>query len=177
MASSSQKRSFAEYKLMTEATLPYKNLEELMDEENRQYHLLIEEIKEEAKYLREDTVEPLLKSIAKIDNQREILSKINEEIRDKLKMFANSSELKEDTLARSIPRQTYQKWQKHQREVSKLKERVRQLNLENKAFIQEILGYWKEIMGLITAPGKNLSYTGVKGSNQKVSPFFLNQKV
>lgn len=162
---------------MAEITGQFKGLEELMDEEIRQYHLLIGEIKEEAKYLRQDAVEPLLKSISKIDKQREILLKINEAMREKLKMFANSPEPKEDTLARSLPRQTYQKWQRHQREVTKLKERVQQLNLQNKAFIQEILGYWKEIMRLITTSGNNLSYTGAKGSNQKVSPLFLNQQV
>lgn len=162
---------------MTESIAQFKNLEELMDEEIRQFNLLIEEIKEEAKYLRQDAVEPLLKSINKIDKQREILLKINEAMREKIKMTVNSSELKEDTLARLLPRQTYQKWQRHQREVTELKERVQQLNQQNKTFIQEILRYWKEIMGLITTSGNNLSYTGAKGSNQKTNPFFLNQRV
>ena len=162
---------------MAEANGLFKGLEELMDEEIRQYNLLIEEIKEEAKYLRQDAVESLLKAIAKIDKLREILLKINEEMREKLKMAANSSALTEDTLARALPRQFYQKWQRHKKEVSKLKERVQQLNQQNKAFIEEILGYWKEIMGLITTSGNNLSYTMAKESNQKVSPFFLNQRV
>lgn len=162
---------------MAEAIGQFKDLEELMDEEIRQYNLLIEEIKEEAKYLRQDAVESLLKAIAKIDKLREILMKINEAMREKLKMAANSSALTEDTLARSLPSQFYQKWQRHQREVSKLKERVQQLNQQNKAFIEEILGYWKEIMGLITTSGNNLSYTMAKESNQKTSPFFLNQRV
>lgn len=162
---------------MVEFIGEFKGLEELMDEEIRQYNLLIEEIKEEARYLRQDAVEPLLKSINKIDKQREILLKINEAMREKLKMFANSSEAKEDTLAHALPWQTYQKWQKHQREVIKLKERVQQLNLQNKDFLQGILGYWKEIMGLITGSENNLSYTGAKESNQKVKPLFLNNQV
>lgn len=162
---------------MAEATMEFKSLEELMDKEIRQYNLLIGEIKEEAKYLRQDAIEPLLNSIAKIDKQREALLKINEAIREILKMAANSSVVTEDTLFRSLPRQFYQKWQRHQKEVTKLKERVRTLNQQNKAFIKEILVYWKEIMGLITASGNKLSYTVAKESKQKVSPFFLNQQV
>jgi len=162
---------------MAEATAHFKDLEELMDEEVRQYNLLIEEIKEEGKYLRQNAVEPLLKSIGQIEKQREILWKVNESMREKLKIVANSSELKEETVHHALPAQIYQKWQRHQKKVANLKERVRGLNLQNKTFIQEVLGYWKEIMELIATSVNNLSYARAKGINQQPNPFFLNRRV
>ncbi|MGB9697799.1 MAG: flagellar export chaperone FlgN [Thermodesulfobacteriota bacterium] len=162
---------------MEESTGQFKDLEELMVEEIRQYNLLIEKIKEEGQYLRQNSVELLLKSISQIDKQREILVKINETLRKELKRAANSSELKEEILAHALPLPIYHKWQRHQKEVAHLKERVHKLNLQNKAFIQEILAYWRELMDLIASSGSNLSYHWVKGNNPKTNPFFLNQRV
>lgn len=162
---------------MAEAIGQFKRLEDLMGEEIRQYNLLMAEIKEEAKYLQQDAAEPLQRSIAKIEKQREILLGLHEALRKEFYILTNSSELKEETLAALLPRQIYQKWQRHQQEVTRLKKRVRNLNLQNKAFLQEVLDYWQEIRRLIANSPNNLSYRGVQDNNRKVSPFLLNQRV
>lgn len=163
---------------MAERPWEYKSLEELMDEEIRQYEWLIEVIKEEGKYLRQGSVENLLKSISKIEKQREILLALHEAIRKKLQLATKSFGPTKENLARPLPRPVYQKWQKHQQELANLKERARILNLQNKSFLQEVLGYWKEFRQIITTPGNNLSYAGPRDDNsQKTNPFFLDQQV
>ncbi len=161
---------------MAEAKREFKGLEELMAEEIRQYNLLIEELKEEGKELRQNSVESLTKSINKIEEQRRILAALHEAVGKELKRATNSLELREEILARSLPGQIYQKWQRHQREIARLKERARQLNLQNKTFIQKVLSYWKEIRQLIANSGNNASYIWAN-SNQETKPLFLNRQV
>ncbi len=161
---------------MAEAKGEFKGLEELMAEEIRQYNLLIEELREEGKELRQNSIESLTKSVNKIEEQRKVLLALHEAMGKELKTITNSPEVKEEILARSLPEQVYEKWQRHQREIARLKERARQLNLQNKMFIQAVLSYCKEIRQLIANSGNNTSYIRAI-SNQETKPLFLNRQV
>ncbi len=155
---------------MTTTAAQWAGLEKLMAEEISEYHALIQEIKEEAKYLRENDLTSLMKSVNRMEKQREILLKINEKIREELKKVKETTPL---PCSVSI----FQKVQKHEKEIMSLQELARMLNLQNKSFLQEILGYWKEILGMIASSGKAETYAGAGAKNHPSNPCFLNRQV
>jgi|GEM_PF-2145189 flagellar biosynthesis/type III secretory pathway chaperone len=155
---------------MTTAAGQLAGLEKLMTEEINQYHALIQEIKEEAKYLRENDLASLMKSVNRMEKQREMLLKINERIREELKKVKETTPLPWSAAI-------FQRVQKHEKEIMSLKERARQLNLQNKSFLQATLGYWKEILGMLASSGKVETYAGAGAKNHPSNPCFLNRQV
>ena len=160
------------------------SLYQMMEEEIADYHLLIRELEQESKYLRQNTLEALMKSVQTIEIQTNEILKMNESIQQTIeKILIDLGEKeREKTLSSLIvvlPSLEHQKIKFYQGTLKRLKEWVAQVNARNKSFIQESLKCWKDLFSMLTHSTMEWPVY-VQNGGEKIPtppPYSLNQKV
>ncbi len=160
---------------------------QLLEQEILKYQKLIEALKRESEYLRRNVTEPLMDVLKEIGNETEVIFSLEEKIKECLGNILSHIGLKEDeftlsTLLPFLPISSQRKIHSYQRSLRELKVEVKQINDLNKAFIQECLTLWTDVVSTLIHPpieSQNYSYQGAKGG-RRISPYLpltLNREV
>jgi hypothetical protein len=160
------------------------NLYSLMEEEILQYHLLGEELKKQSECLRQSSTEGLIESLQSLEILTSAIRKIHESIPKTVEKLFNVLAPHEEkrSLSRLLslfPAGDSQRIGSYQKTLETLKKWSDRINERNKAYIQESLFYWKELVSLLTMPLADSSIYLQKGikSSPAPRPLSLNRKV
>ncbi len=159
-------------------------LYQMMEKEISLYHLLIQELEQEARYLRKNTPEALMKSVQAIEVQTAEILKLNASIQKTIeKILTDRGEMEMEktlsSLLRILPASEHQKIKLYQKTLKKMKGWVEQINTRNKSFIQESLNCWKDLFSMLTRSFIE-SPVYIRNGEKKISahfPYSLNQRV
>ncbi len=161
-----------------------KDLFSAMGEEILQYHLLGEELKKQSESLRQGSAEALLESLQSLEIITAAIRKIHESIPQTVeRMIAALVPLEEKKslshLLTLLPPGDSQRVESYQKTLERLKKWSDRINERNKAYIQESLSYWKELVSLLTLPLADSAVYVQKGikSSPAPRPYSLNRKV
>jgi len=158
------------------------DLNQLFNEEIKEYNGLIRDLNEESKYLREGLTEPLIKIVQSIEerihNIKEIEKRISERVSYLLNLVAGKKEGDGlSSLYPHLPREGQVCIDRFKRDLTQLKEKVKKANERNKWFAEEYLALLSEMIEVIINPStKNFSY-GKHGKHFSSSPITLNREV
>jgi flagellar biosynthesis/type III secretory pathway chaperone len=156
----------------------------MMEEEIFHYEKLVEELKREADFLRQGSPEELVRSVKAVALQVETIQQIHQSARERIEEILKSAGIEKKgknllNLMAFLPPGDSQKLRKYQGTLDKLREWVMQINTRNKAFIQNSLGYWRDILSLLnpsTAPATVYVQNGQKRPSAQ-RPLALDRKV
>jgi hypothetical protein len=156
----------------------------MMEEEIFHYEKLVEELKREADFLRQGSPEELVRSVKAVALQVETIQQIHQSARERIEEILKSAGIEKkgknlSNLMAFLPPGDSQKLRKYQGTLDKLREWVMQINTRNKAFIQNSLGYWRDIFSLLnpsTAPATVYVQNGQKRPSAQ-QPLALDRKV
>jgi hypothetical protein len=156
----------------------------MMEEEIFHYEKLVEELKKEADFLRQGSPEELVESVKAVALQVETIQQIHQSARERIEEILKSAGIEKkgknlSNLMAVLPPGDSQKLRKYQGTLHKLREWVMQISTRNKAFIQNSLGYWRDIFSLLnpsTAPATVYVQNGKKRPSAQ-QPLALDRKV
>ncbi len=162
-------------------------ISQLLEQEIRRYHPLIEVLKKESEYLRGGASEPLMNVVKEIEYHTEMILSLEDKLKEWVEKIFRCLSLREgkptlSTLLPFLPISARGKINSYQRTLWQLKEEVRQINDRNKAFIQEYLTFWNDLVSTLINPlieSQNYFHQKTIGNRNIVSslPFTLNREV
>jgi hypothetical protein len=132
-------------------------LTQLMDQEIASYHLIIDELKEEAECLRTGAIDSLVKVVKRIEQYTETLRRLQKLIQASIGRIFEvlGKDLLERTLshlAANLPPVHRMKMKFYQHTLTQLQDRVRPMNEKNKAFIREHLAFLGDLTSWLIHP-------------------------
>jgi hypothetical protein len=156
----------------------------MMEEEIRHHQNLLDEIRREAVYIRENSAEALLQSVHAIGEHAKAIASVQRNIQQKVKGILVSSGMDPDadslkSFFSLLPSADGRKMRMYQNSLERLKKWILEINQRNKSFIQDSLSYWKELFSMATGLRQQfLVY--VQNGQKKTSvyqPLSLDRKV
>ena len=134
-----------------------RTLFQLMDQQIASYHLIIDELKEEAECLRTGAIDSLVKVVKRIEHYTETLRRLQTPIQVSIgRVFEVLERDAEDKtlshLAANLPPVHRTKMKFYQHTLTQLQERVRPMNEKNKAFIREHLTFLGDLTSWLIHP-------------------------
>lgn len=160
---------------------------QLLGQEILRYQQLIEVLKKESEYLRRGASESLMSVIKEVEYYTEMILSIEERVKEWVEKLFKRFSLKGgeptlSTLYTIFPLATQRKIHSYQRFLWQLKEEVQQINDRNKAFIQEYLTFWTDLVSTLINPAiesQNYSYQKTTGNKSIFPslPLTLNREV
>jgi hypothetical protein len=160
---------------------------QLLEQEISRYKQLIEVLKKESKYLREDSTDSLIKTVKEIEYHTEMILSLEDTIRKSIGTILSSLGKEEveqtfSSLLSVLPLNYHKQIHSYQRTLCRLKEWVKQINDRNKVFIREYLTFWVDLVSTLINPvveSQNYLYHGSIGSRKSLSalPLTLNREV
>ena len=161
-----------------------RDLNQLMEEENFQYHLLGEELKSQAESLRKGSTEALIESLHSLEILTTAIRKAHESVPQTVENILNILAPQEGKKGLSVllpllPPEDSRRIESYQKTLDRLKKWATRINERNQAYIQECLSYWKELVSLLATPLSDSPLYVQKGvkSTRAPQPYSLNRKV
>jgi hypothetical protein len=148
-------------------------LYDLLETEISGYRRLIHVLKKKSECLRKRSIDGLIQVVKEMDSMREeilrVQLQIQKSIGEILEMFG--AERRDQTLSdllAVLPPGCHRRIKSYQRNLFGLKERARQINGQNTAFMQESLANVKELISLLTQPVSE--FQGYLQTGRQTSP-------
>lgn len=125
----------------------------MLEEEIQRHQMLLDEIRRESVYIRENSVETLLQSVHAIGEHTKAIGAIRQNIRQKVKEISVSSGMTPDPsspkgLSSLLPHADARKIRTYESSLERLKKWILEANQRNKSFIRDSLAYWKDLFDL-----------------------------
>ncbi len=155
-----------------------------MEEEIQHHQKLLEEIRKEATYIKENSVEGLLQSVRAIGERTKRIVTIQRNMQQRIKEILVSSGMDPDSdslksFLSLIPPADGRKMRIYQNSLERLKKWILEINHRNRSFIQDSLSYWKDLFSVATGL-RQQSLTYVQNGQKKIpfcQPLSLDRKV
>jgi hypothetical protein len=162
-------------------------LYQLLEQEISRYQQLIEVLKKESEYLREDSTDSLMKTVKEIEYHTEMILSLEDTIKKwigKILSRFGKEEVEQtfSALLLVLPSSYHRQISSYQRTLSRLKGWVKQINDRNKAFIREYLTFWADLVSMLINPvveSQSYLYHGSIGNRKSFAPLpiALNREV
>jgi len=156
----------------------------LLEEEILQYHLLAEELKKQSESLRRGSNDDLIESLQSLDLIASAIRKIHESVLSTAENLAALLDPRGEKkgLSPLLPHLSPDdrlRIESYQRTLERLRKWSGRINDRNRAFIQESLSCWKELISLLAMPPADSAIYLPKGikSSPAPRPYSLNRKV
>lgn len=132
-------------------------LYDLLAKEISCYRRLIHVLKKKSEGLRKGSVHALIQAVEEMDSTREDILRIGLQIQESIGEVLDVSGAKRgdrtlSSLFAVLPSASHRQIKSYQRNLFQLKEWARQINDQNRLFIQESLAYVNEFISLLTQP-------------------------
>lgn len=152
------------------------SLYQLLNEEIKQYQGLIQNLKEEARYLREGQVEPLIKAVRSVEERVDQIWGIEEKLKELLKRIRlNNSEqggsLSFPEIDSTVSKEDLIKLKELQIKLNQSKEIVKRVNESNKRFAHEYLSILSEIISSMISPNQERLLYNRHGGKKITHPY------
>ncbi len=150
-------------------------LYQMLEEEIQHHQMLLDEIRRESVYIKENSVETLLQSVHAIGEHTKAIGAIRQNIQRKVKEISASSGMTPDpnslkSLFSVLPSADARKIRTYQGSLERLKKWILEANQRNKSFIQDSLAYWKDLFDL-TIGARQQSPVYVPNGQKKTSVY------
>jgi hypothetical protein len=132
------------------------DLYRLMDQQVSNYHLLIEELKKEGEYLRQGSIDSLMKVLKNIDSFTQAIARLHTSVQESveklLEGLGKDKVEKRVSLLTCLPSRDRARMKSYRNELGQLQEWVRMINEKNKVFIQEHLAFLGDLTTRLFRP-------------------------